>query len=172
MGLTVTRPMRHILLAQAVLPSVIALHVAAQLATPAFAGTTTGTVAGVTRSPDGQPLPRTVVTARNFSDPNAAANRFTISGSDGAYQLTDLRPGQYEVRASKDGYQTTPAAVVTVAAAMKTPFDLTLATEASPGVAVVADANTIAALEQRVEQLEAALKALAAQQGLAAPSPR
>ncbi len=108
-------PMTRTFLAHAVLPSVIALHVAAQLANPVSVGTTTGTIAGVTRTADGNPLPQTAVIAHNRAD--GGADRFTVSNSEGRYELLDVPPGEYEVKALKSGYRTASRPAVLVAAA-------------------------------------------------------
>jgi len=160
-------------LAYAVLPSLIALHVAAQLAHTAYAGTLTGTVVGVTRAPDGHPLPKAQVIAHNSADPNA--DRTAISASDGTYKLADLLPGHYEVTASKDGFRSVSAPIL-VAAAGNLAFDLMLADGAAgaasgasvpspsavPAGSGFAESKDVEALKQRIEQLEAQLQALIA----------
>jgi len=160
-------------LAYAVLPSLLALHVAAQLADTAHAGTLTGTVVGVTRTPDGDPLPKTKVVAHNSADPSA--DRSAVSASDGTYKLADLRPGRYEVSASKDGFRSVSAPIL-VAAAGNIAFDLMLADGATaaspasvpapsaavPAVSGLAESKDVEALKQRVEQLESQIQALIA----------
>jgi len=161
-------------LAYAVLPSLIALHVAAQLADTAYAGTLTGTVVGVTRAPDGHPIPKAQVIAHNPAD--SKADRSAISATDGTYKLADLLPGHYEVTASKDGFRSVSAPIL-VAAAGNIAFDLMLADGAtggasgasvpSPSAAVpagsgFAESKDVEALKQRIEQLEAQLQALIA----------
>ena len=157
-------------LAYAVLPSLLALHVAAQLADTVYAATLTGTVVGVTRTPDGHPLPQTEVIAHNSADPSA--DRAVVSASDGAYKLADLRPGRYEVTASKDGFRSASAPIL-VAAAGSVAFDLMLADGATgasvppPSAAVpsgsgFAESKDVEALKQRIEQLESQLQALIA----------
>jgi hypothetical protein len=161
-------------IAYAVLPSVIALHVAAQLAQPAYAGTLTGTVAGVTRAADGKPLAKAAVLAHNLAD--SSADKSVVSSSDGTYRLADLRPGRYEVTASKDGFRSVSAPIL-VAANGNIAFDLLLAAGADgaaspasvpspsgaiPSASGFAESKDVEALKQRIEQLEAQLQALIA----------
>jgi hypothetical protein len=164
-------------LAYAVLPSLLALHVAAQLADTAYAGTLTGTVVGVTRAPDGHPLPKAEVIAHNSAD--SSADRTAVSASDGTYKLADLRPGRYEVTASKDGFRSVSAPIL-VAAAGNIAFDLMLADGAAnvasgaspasvpsasaaiPAASGFAESKDVEALKQRIEQLESQLQALIA----------
>ena len=92
-----------------------------------------------------------------------------MSGLDGAYELDGLRPGRYEIRASKDGYPSAAAGPVLVAAAGKTGFDPAVPSD-TPQASVTAsgtaappsfaDAREVEALKRRVEELEAALKAV------------
>src|SRR5579885_1795531 len=163
-------------LAHAVLPSLVALHVAAQLANPAFAGTTTGTVAGITRTTDGSRLSQAAVVAHNLVD--SSADRFTISNADGTYELPDLAPGEYELRAWKRGYRSAPAERILVAAAARAAFDPALGVDGAADTAVntaaqptpaFADAREVEALKQRIEQLEAQLQVLSTQHKPAQP---
>ncbi len=165
--------------AYAVLLSVIALPVAAQLARPAYAETLSGTVLGITRAADGRPLPHAAVTAHNRADADASADLSVVSGPDGTYQLAQLRPGEYELVASKDGYRSTLIPAVLVAAAGRTDFDLTLSAEAasvpasatpglSPAEPPFAQTKDVEALQRRIDQLEAEVQTLVALQKTAA----
>src|SRR5581483_8316363 len=152
------------LIAKAVLPSLIALLVAAPLANPGYAGTTTGTVAGVTRDADGKPLPKAEVIAHSAVKGNA--DHVTLSDADGAYELSDLTPGEYEVRAWKSGYRGAPATRILIAAASTNAFNPTLSfagegdAAAEPGQ--TASSSEVEELKQRVGELEAQVKALIA----------
>jgi len=183
MGHMFAPAMKHTSLAHAVLPLVIALQVAARLATPAFGAETTGTVSGVTRGLDGRPLPRAAVTAHNSADADTSTDRSTVSGADGAYLLENLRPGRYELRISKNGYRALAAGPVLVAAARTTGYDPTLG-EAEPGASasgapvsspapeqpVFADAREVDALKQRIAQLESDLRAVTAKLSTESPA--
>src|SRR5581483_11431318 len=153
-------------IAKAVLPSLIALLVAAPLANPAYAGTITGTVAGVTRDADGRPLPKAEVIAHSGVEGNA--DHVTLSDADGAYELSDLTPGEYEVRALKSGYRSAPATRILIAAASTSAFNPTLSFAGEGGAAAAAEPGQTASsseveeLKQRVGELEAQVKALLA----------
>ncbi|MBV9408774.1 MAG: carboxypeptidase regulatory-like domain-containing protein, partial [Candidatus Eremiobacteraeota bacterium] len=64
------------------------------------AGTTTGTIRGVVSDPSAGPLAGATVTARG-----PAGARSASTGSDGAFAITGLAPGLYQVTAAKGGYQ-------------------------------------------------------------------
>jgi hypothetical protein len=73
------------------------------LALPAFAlaQTSTGTVRGYVRGPDGTPLPAVTVAARH---PESGVQVQVTSQESGLYNLAALRPGTYEVTARRIGF--------------------------------------------------------------------
>jgi hypothetical protein len=63
----------------------------------------TGTILGTVSDPQGAVIPDASVTATN-SDTNFT--RTVPTGSDGAYRISNLPVGNYEVRITKDGFET------------------------------------------------------------------
>ena len=60
-----------------------------------------GEIHGVTRYPNGLPIPEAKVAILN---PDADIDRTTVSGSDGTFIFKNLKPGAYQVTATKDGF--------------------------------------------------------------------
>jgi hypothetical protein len=56
----------------------------------------------------------------------AAADRTVTSSSDGSYIIDDLKPGRYQLVASKDGFANSPESTLEVAAGQSAAADLTL----------------------------------------------
>ena len=123
-----------------------------------------GTLHGVTANADGTPIPSApVVVHRTDND----TERTIISGFDGAFSFSNLKPGRYELRASK-GELHSPAATVDLAESQDLRVDLALAASTaapaeagiSPAVAkkLEAMADVQARMAARIEQLEAQLK--------------
>src|SRR5215813_2934097 len=74
------------------------------LASAAVLGqTTTATLSGVVKDASGALVPSVKVTARNAS---TGATRDATTDSEGRYNLTNLNPGQYDVRAERAGFKT------------------------------------------------------------------
>ena len=69
----------------------------------ALAQETTGSIAGIVRLEDGQPLPGVTVTV---VDPATGLQRFTISDGRGSYRLPALPPSAYQLTAALEGFQT------------------------------------------------------------------
>ena len=88
--------------------------------------TTVGLVGGVTRdSSNGKPLAGAQIVAHNLK---RGADRATSSNAEGLFAFTNLEPGQYEIAASKDGFQKS-AAKVEVAADRPVRVELPLRTD-------------------------------------------
>src|SRR5439155_12126808 len=68
-----------------------------------FGQTTTATLSGVIRDTSGAVVPGAKISVRNI---NTGATRETNSDEAGRYNLTNLGPGQYEVRAEHAGFST------------------------------------------------------------------
>jgi Putative beta-barrel porin-2, OmpL-like. bbp2/Carboxypeptidase regulatory-like domain len=119
-----------------------------------------GTLHGVTVNADGAPIASTPVVIHRVDD---NTDRTIISGFDGAFSVANLKPGRYEVRASK-GELRSLSSTVDLAAQQDLKVDLALAPntpgDISPAVAKKLEA--MAAMEERmaarIEQLEAQLK--------------
>src|SRR5438552_14144080 len=69
----------------------------------ASAQTTTSTLSGVMRDSSGAVIPGAKIIIRNSS---TGATRETNTDEAGRYNLTNLGPGQYEVRAERIGFRT------------------------------------------------------------------
>jgi hypothetical protein len=156
------------LLVSAVVPACIALHLAV-LPISASGQEISGGVGGVTRdSASKQPLAHVRITAHSM---NKGTDRTAISGPDGAFAVLALEPGLYQVAAAKEGF-TQSTTNVYVATPRPYRVDLLLAADNSPVPAakaspapadstVLAVEEELAALKQRIGQLEAALSARA-----------
>src|ERR1700719_4928629 len=114
-----------------------------------------GALRGVTRGPDGQPLPRAQITVHSVAE---SSDLTVVSGSDGAFLVASLNPGQYQVSAKTEGFATLAAAAVTVTNHQTAQMHLSLASSApDPGISP-AVAKALEAMQKRIEQLEAELK--------------
>ena len=135
-----------------------------------------GTLHGVTANADGTPIASAPVVIHRADDDTDLT---VISGFDGAFSVSNLKPGRYEVKASK-GELHSSSATVDLAAQQDLKVDLALA----PGTAPAADispavAKKLEAMEAmearmaaRIEQLEAELKSKSAAEQPATPALR
>src|SRR5215475_6522674 len=89
----------------------------------ALGQTTTATLSGVVRDASGALVPSVKVTARNAS---TGATRDATTDSEGRYSLTNLSPGQYEVRAERTGFKTAAQSGVILPVGGAAVFDLTI----------------------------------------------
>ena len=80
-------------------------------------------LSGVTKGPGGQPLPGTQVVVTGTEDGN---NRVTTSDSQGAFEIKDLKPGHYQLKANKDGFVNSSDSVVELAANQSLQVNLVL----------------------------------------------
>lgn len=101
----------------------LAVLVALLAGAPAFAQTTTATLSGVVKDASGALVPNVKVTAKNA---NTGATRDTTTDIEGRYSLTNLGPGQYEVRAERVGFKTAAQSGVTLTVGGATVLDLTI----------------------------------------------
>ncbi len=74
----------------------------------ALGQTTTATLSGAIRDASGAVVPEAKISVTNI---NTGATRETATDSEGRYNLTNLGPGQYEVRAERAGFRTAQSAV-------------------------------------------------------------
>jgi hypothetical protein len=158
------------LLFSAVLPTCIAFQLAT-LPIPVFGEALFGAIDGIARdSANGQPVAQVRITAHNV---NKEACITAISGSDGTFSISRLEPGLYQVAASRDGFvrSTTKVEVATsgtsqvdiLLAANQPSAPETNASPAAPAAPESAITEELEALKKRIEQLEASLKARAAE---------
>ena len=107
-----------------------------------------GTIRGIARQPDGQPLARARVVIRSAAD---NTDHTAISGDDGAFTVEGLAPGRYQLTATKEGVGTSLATTVDVGAEQSLRIDVTLA--AAGGSKVSSEAADNAPLTDREKQL-------------------
>jgi len=114
------------------------------------------------------------ITAHNL---NTGADHTALSGSDGAFTVSGLEPGQYQVAAAKDGFLTSTTNVeVAAPETAAVDFLLTADTPPAPAAKAAPSASEIAdeldALKKRIGELEAALETRSAPAETAkAPAP-
>ncbi len=114
-----------------------------------------GALRGVTRRPNGQPLPQAQVTVHSVAESSVLT---VVSGSDGAFLVASLNPGQYQVSARSEGFATLVTAIVTVTNHQTAQMDLSLARSAPDTGMSPAVAKALEAMQKRIEQLESELK--------------
>ncbi|HEX2491426.1 MAG TPA: TonB-dependent receptor [Blastocatellia bacterium] len=85
--------------------------------------TTTATLSGVVKDASGALVPDVKVTARNAA---TGATRDTRTDNEGRYSLTNLGPGQYEVRAERTGFKTAAQSGVILTVGGATALDMTV----------------------------------------------
>ena len=61
-----------------------------------------GAISGVVTDSSQAPVPGVTITATNKQ---SGATRVVVSGTDGAYRITDLEPGRYTVTMELSGFQ-------------------------------------------------------------------
>lgn len=123
-----------------------------------------GCVLGVTRTATGLPAPNTKVLVHNVA---GTADRVITSGDGGAYVVTGLPPGRYQLVAENDELVNPPVSAVDVASGQTVQADVTAAsgpvTATNSSSVASADASSIekelSAMKDRIAVLEAELKA-------------
>ena len=150
--MTITR-----LLVFAALPVAIAWN-----SIPAYGQVVASAVHGVTLSPDGAPLPEVQVTIHN---PNDNSDWSVVSGANGAFVAANLKPGRYQLIASKEGYFTSSALVqlkghenLHVSLALSARQTVKAAALSQAAVTAERQAKALDAMQERIEHLEAMQK--------------
>ena len=77
-----------------------------------FDSTFPGEIHGVARYPNGLPMPGANVL---ILSPGADVDRTMVSGSDGSFVFKNLKPGEYQVTATKDGFALSPVTKIELA---------------------------------------------------------
>jgi putative OmpL-like beta-barrel porin-2/carboxypeptidase family protein len=137
-----------------------------------------GRLQGVTLRADDRPLPQVVVIVHNLGE---NVDRAVMSNADGTFAVGDLKPGHYQLTATKPGFEASQVTYVVVSAGDDLRFDLKLgepAPTASTGAATAPTAPSASdpdapsaiareldemkegmdAMRARMEELEAKLK--------------
>jgi hypothetical protein len=132
---------------------------------PGYAQMSDSVVHGVTLRPDGAPLAEAQVVIHSQRD---NTDQSVVSGQDGAFVAVNLKPGRYQLIASKDGFLTSSAFVsvkahedLRVALALSARAGvLAAAPSAVPSAPAVAgsEAKAIEAMQARIDRLEAMQK--------------
>jgi outer membrane receptor protein involved in Fe transport len=89
----------------------------------ALGQTTTATLSGVVRDASGAVVPEVKISARNVQ---TGAIRVATSDSDGRYSLTNMGPGEYELRAERAGFRTAVQSGVLLTVGGSSVVDLTV----------------------------------------------
>lgn len=92
----------------------------------AHAQSTFGDLRGVTRDPSGLPLPNAAVTVHSLDE---NTDRKAISGDDGAYAVENLKPGHYQLTATRTGFQKSAEITVELSSRQSLRVDITLTLE-------------------------------------------
>jgi hypothetical protein len=87
---------------------------------------TFGDLRGVTRDPSGLPLPGASVTVHSLDE---NSDRKMTSSDDGGFLVENLKPGHYQLSASREGFRDSSAVNVELFARQSLRVDLTLALE-------------------------------------------
>jgi hypothetical protein len=139
---------------------------------PAYGQAVVSAIHGVTVRPDGVALPETQVVIHNQSD---NSDWTVVSGENGAFVAANLKPGQYQLIASKEGFFTS-SAVVRLRGHENLQVELALSARQPAGSAPPVQAGAVPtaraamtlderfeAMQKRIEQLEAELRQMKAQ---------
>ncbi len=143
-----------------------------------YGGGSFGTVRGVTRNAQGAPLGGVQVIIHSLDE---NTDQRLESNNQGAFQVENLKPGRYQLTASKAGFGSSPLTTVELAASQSLLVDMTLAvSNGSKGSTDPAHAATPASddiakrvenLEKVIEQLQTELAAIKKEAGIGAQAP-
>lgn len=111
---------------------------AAMLPRAATAQTTTGSIRGYTRDPQGAPVPGVQIGARSTT---MGVTRGAVSNADGFYNLAGLRPGTWELTVRRIGFAAQTRTIeVQIGQVLDANFVITANAQQLSGVTVVANA--------------------------------
>ncbi|HTB15376.1 MAG TPA: TonB-dependent receptor [Bryobacteraceae bacterium] len=102
------------------------------------AQSTFGDLRGVTRDPSGLPLPAVAVTIHRLDD---NSDREVISGDDGSFLVENLKPGHYQLTATKEGFRNSGAVNAELSARQSLRVDFTLALASQSETVEVSEAS-------------------------------
>jgi len=121
-----------------------------------FGQTSFGDIRGVTENAGGLPLPEVRVAVHNVEE---NTDRTVVSGADGSFVFVNLKAGHYQLTAKKEGFGSSPAATVELAAGQSLRNDITLAstsatqTLSKPASLTVSENSDTTPLTKREKQL-------------------
>ncbi len=93
------------------------------LPVPGNAQSTFGDIRGTTRDPQGLPLPQALVTLHNLDE---NTTRSVISDDNASFLFENLKPGQYTLVGSKEGFAMSPTTAIELVARQSARVDLAL----------------------------------------------
>ena len=100
------------------------------------AQTTTATLSGVVHDPTGAVLPQVKITLKNSA---RGTTRSTVTDNEGRYNLSNVEPGTYELRAERSGFSTDVRNGVVLTVGGSSQADLTLRIGPTTEVITVTD---------------------------------
>ena len=121
--------------------SLLLVFIGLAWAQPAHAQSTFGSIVGVTQDSSLLVVPETAVTARNLEENTTQA---AVSDAKGIFRFVNLKPGRYEIVASKDGFAAFTLPAVALAARQTLRVEVTLQiAAATETVEVTADVGMV-----------------------------
>jgi hypothetical protein len=127
-----------------------------------------GALRGITVDAAGQPLAMVNVGIHKLG---GGYDRWVVSDTNGVFAVDRLKPGSYQVTASKEGLGYTATATIQVAQSQTTRPNLVLAAAATPAAAPPTVEQELQAMKDRIAVLEAELKSRSGGAPAAQPNP-
>jgi hypothetical protein len=153
----------------AVLAACLAIQTASILfASVAYGEPVSGALQGVTLRADNRPLAQVVVIVHSLGD---NVDRAVISNLDGTFTIGDLKPGHYQLTATKPGFGTSQVTYVVVAPGDDLRFDLKLGETATgesssaataPPAPSAADPEAPSAIAKELDEMKEGMDAMRA----------
>jgi hypothetical protein len=141
----------------------VALLFGTAMSRPAFGQEAVGLLGGSTSdSASGKPVAEAQVVAHNL---DKGTDHVTVSGADGIFTFTNLEPGQYDVSATKNGFQKSSAHVEVAARMAQVDLSLRMAADLPRAAEISANpplTERERQLLERIDRLEGRLAALEA----------
>jgi hypothetical protein len=90
----------------------------------AYGGPSLGELRGVTLRADNRPLAQVLVVVHSIEE---SMDRTVVSGADGSFTVSNLKPGEYQLTANKAGFASSPVKIVAVVPGQSLHIDMILA---------------------------------------------
>jgi uncharacterized surface anchored protein len=107
------------------------------LAQLAHGQSTFGDLRGVTRDPSGLPLTQATVDARNLEE---NTERKVVSGDDGSFVIQNLKPGHYQLTATRAGFESDSPVEIQLSARQSLRVDVALVLQTQSATVEVSSA--------------------------------
>jgi hypothetical protein len=104
--------------------SVVIQIAALSLTGIAYGGPSPGELRGMTLRADNRPLAQVLVVVHSVEE---SMDRTVVSGPDGSFTVSNLKPGEYQLTANKAGFASSPVKIVAVVAGESLHIDIILA---------------------------------------------